>query len=1105
MSDADKYIGSLGDNGVASRTICIPRYEANEVDKYNLTYVINTKYPTNNTENTIYPDKTYDGNNIYLTWNIKSNDIPYSGNIFIQIKAYDVSGTFIWNSYKDYLVIGDSLGSSQTYNGDISALESAIAQCENVVNNADTVLTDAETAKGTFNGLVTELEITKTEINTQKQQAIELINNMQNIVDVAGKKLDDCQTATVSANTAAQSVTEALSTIEVATINANEATNNASSAISNANIATSNANEATDRALAAAIACEGITDRTGLVLATEKGASNGVASLDADGKVPKTQLPEITSSNIVSVKEKGGAAGDGITDDTQAFKTAINKVITDGGVLYIDEGTYLIKEKLIITKSITITGAGTPLSIVKYRPTVTTEGHKFNSTNYEGSNACFIIQGDNSVLNNFTIDGGTSESVGTGNGVIMHYVKRFQNHAGYIYKNKVMVTLDPKVINGLDFDVTYDAKISVQGTSSVSNAETKIGDVEMQAGTYILSGCPSGGSQSTYCLKIVVNGTSYYDTGSGVSFTITENEEAELYFCYTTSISYNLTLEPMVRASTSNDTFVTGWYLGFEAAQRVSINQMNFTYMKNGVDITGGWNREIKMCNFVGCSNAGIQYISREEDRLGQYCSSGDVITACQFVANTYGVKTKNTYQTRFTNCIYEYNDHAISTENDKDIVFEQCWNEANTGNILVKGNAKFIGGFNVSYSEVTHTLIAANDLCTFQSSTEQVMSREGIIIFHQVGGVITSGVEIGAEIQNLIPNPYWKVISGATSYADSYNGWEVYPNTNVVYIDSSNKYNENNSVTVSLTGRTTEQYFQIMTLNEINIDRTHTFTFSVKCKTPDRSAIDGNGVMVFITYKDASGNTVSSDNQTYTMIADNVWETFEYSITSVPAGVSSVKIGLGLEKNGTVSFSVPSLIDNSNYGSSDVYVKQDKTNTNNVNLYSADGTHIRTLDTNYINPNNGYTECSTAAQTSEKVAALTGYKLATGSIVNVKFTCSNTAASPTLNINSTGAKAIYKKGVAVGNNAWIAGQVIELVYDGTQWNIIESGNYSETTHEHANYATKASPTFTGTPNVETSTNYTTAMLRNIVLTTTDPGNNASSSYPNGTIISVYE
>ena len=53
------------------------------------------------------------------------------------------------------------------------------------------------------------------------------------------------------------------------------------------------------------------------------------------------------------------------------------------------------------------------------------------------------------------------------------------------------------------------------------------------------------------------------------------------------------------------------------------------------------------------------------------------------------------------------------------------------------------------------------------------------------------------------------------------------------------------------------------------------------------------------------------------------------------------------------------------------------------------------------------YGICSTAAGTSAKTVSCTGYKLVTGSRITVTFLNTNTAANPTLEVNTTGAKAI--------------------------------------------------------------------------------------------------
>lgn len=88
------------------------------------------------------------------------------------------------------------------------------------------------------------------------------------------------------------------------------------------------------------------------------------------------------------------------------------------------------------------------------------------------------------------------------------------------------------------------------------------------------------------------------------------------------------------------------------------------------------------------------------------------------------------------------------------------------------------------------------------------------------------------------------------------------------------------------------------------------------------------------------------------------------------------------------------------------------------------------------------YGTCATAANTAAKVVTLTdstGFELITGAIVAVKFTYANSVANPTLNVNSTGAKAIMRYGttaVSTGTTTtgWIAGAIQMFVYDGTNW-----------------------------------------------------------------------
>ena len=83
-----------------------------------------------------------------------------------------------------------------------------------------------------------------------------------------------------------------------------------------------------------------------------------------------------------------------------------------------------------------------------------------------------------------------------------------------------------------------------------------------------------------------------------------------------------------------------------------------------------------------------------------------------------------------------------------------------------------------------------------------------------------------------------------------------------------------------------------------------------------------------------------------------------------------------------------------------------------------------------------GYIECTTAAGTAAKAVTVTGLTALTSGIrLLVKMTYNNTASNVTLKINSLGAKPLYYNNVRVsGDNAWTAGEVIDIYFDGTNF-----------------------------------------------------------------------
>ena len=91
------------------------------------------------------------------------------------------------------------------------------------------------------------------------------------------------------------------------------------------------------------------------------------------------------------------------------------------------------------------------------------------------------------------------------------------------------------------------------------------------------------------------------------------------------------------------------------------------------------------------------------------------------------------------------------------------------------------------------------------------------------------------------------------------------------------------------------------------------------------------------------------------------------------------------------------------------------------------------------------YGICNTAAATAAKVVTLSDYdELITGTTVHVKFTYSNTAASPTMQVGSTAAKPIYQYATTTPGTteatSWKANSVVSFTYDGTAWRMNDYG-----------------------------------------------------------------
>lgn len=138
------------------------------------------------------------------------------------------------------------------------------------------------------------------------------------------------------------------------------------------------------------------------------------------------------------------------------------------------------------------------------------------------------------------------------------------------------------------------------------------------------------------------------------------------------------------------------------------------------------------------------------------------------------------------------------------------------------------------------------------------------------------------------------------------------------------------------------------------------------------------------------------------------------------------------------------------------------------------------------------YATCSTAAATAAKVATIADgsstFSLEKGARICVSFTYANTASAATLNVASTGAKAICWQGSAlVSSQYWQAGAVVDFVYDGNGWSIVGVAKDNNST----NFLPLSGGSLTGNLTVGSSSIGTNGYIEGTWLKTTAAGDKA--------------
>lgn len=99
--------------------------------------------------------------------------------------------------------------------------------------------------------------------------------------------------------------------------------------------------------------------------------------------------------------------------------------------------------------------------------------------------------------------------------------------------------------NGVTFTINSDFSVTVEGTATGGNAVlvlSQTGGFSIEEGNWILSGCPEGGSGTTYSIAIA---ETVSDTGNTAEFTTATNKLVRIYVISGTTAD-GLIFKPMV-------------------------------------------------------------------------------------------------------------------------------------------------------------------------------------------------------------------------------------------------------------------------------------------------------------------------------------------------------------------------------------------------------------------------------------------------------------------------------------------------------------------------------------------------------------------------------
>ena len=412
----EQSIGAVGEADSTVREFHIDRVSGDGVDLANLLFKLNIRYAGVREIDRSDLEKVVTDNAIILRWLISSVTMSHAGTAFIQLDAFDNTGSCRWKSYPGAVYIEKSLGNAEIPSNTLSELEqlekkfdkvgegeSARVEAEKKRVTAEEKREEAEGKRNTsLANIIAEEDKIKAVSAETKGYKDSVLADKQEITTMKNEAVSAKSEALQHANAAEASknstITEGTKIKEAVTALKNEAT-----------IAKTDAVNAKNEAVSAKTGANTIKGEV-LALKNESNANAEKAKQNADKAEASANTAKTAETNAEAFKTEAGKSAEKAKESETKTLEALKKAEASGGAggvtteelhSYVDTAVGKVKSGITEAEAVTIVG-----SELKKK--------EMPQTNYKGL-AKETVSGGTGGLNSFgkttLVDGETLSNV----------------------------------------------------------------------------------------------------------------------------------------------------------------------------------------------------------------------------------------------------------------------------------------------------------------------------------------------------------------------------------------------------------------------------------------------------------------------------------------------------------------------------------------------------------------------------------------------------------------------------------------------------------------------------------------------------------------------